>query len=157
MAPAAGGWRPVSGGSHTVESRDAGPGCNRAPAVLQWRPVKAKLRVWVVFGKRLKFGDGRARLLELIGEHGSLRKAAGELGMSYRNAWGYLRELEKAAGFKLVERAPEGSSRSGMRLTASGRDFLACYRKFQRSLDEAASRQFDRTFKGKIFGSRRVG
>jgi hypothetical protein len=28
--------------------------------------VKPKLRVWVVFGKRLKFGAGRAWLLELI-------------------------------------------------------------------------------------------
>lgn len=117
--------------------------------------MKPKLRVWVVFGKRLKFGDGRAHLLELIDERGSLRQAAAELGMSYRNAWGYLRELEKAAGFELVERAPEGSSRSGMRLTASGRDFLACYRKFQRSLDGAAARHFDRAFKGKVFRSSR--
>ncbi len=116
--------------------------------------MKPKLRVWVVFGKRLKFGDGRARLLELIGEHGSLRKAAAELGMSYRNAWGYLRELEKAAGFKLVERAPEGTSRSGMRLTAKGRDFLMRYRKFQRGLDDAATRHFERAFEGSAFRSR---
>jgi molybdate transport repressor ModE-like protein len=74
--------------------------------------------------------------------------------MSYRNAWGYLQELEKAAGFKLVERAPDGTLRSGMRVTASGREFLACYRKFQRSLDEAAARQFDRAFGGKTFGRR---
>ena len=84
--------------------------------------MKPKLRVWVVFGKQLKgkqlkFGDGRARLLELIDERGSLRQAAAELRMSYRNAWGYLRELEKAAGFKFVERAPGGNPRSGMRLT----------------------------------------
>ena len=73
--------------------------------------MKPKLRVWVIFGKQLKgkqlkFGDGRARLLELIDERGSLRQAAGELRMSYRNAWGYLRELEKAAGFKFVNARP---------------------------------------------------
>src|SRR5678815_4941639 len=87
--------------------------------------MKPKLRVWVLFGKQLKFGDGRARLLELIDERGSLRQAAAELRMSYRNAWGYLRELEKAAGFKFVERAPGGNPRSGMRLTARGSEFLA--------------------------------
>lgn len=108
--------------------------------------MEPKLRVWVVFGRRLKFGDGRARLLELIGEHGSLRRAAAELGMSYRNAWGYLRELEKAAGFTLVERAPEGTSRSGMRLTERGHDFVVRYRKFQRALDAAAVRHFARAF-----------
>jgi len=116
--------------------------------------VKPKLRVWVVFGKRLKFGDGRAQLLQLIDERGSLRQAAAEFDMSYRNAWGYLRELEQAAGFKFVERAPGGSPQSGMRLTAAGREFLACYWKFQRGLDRAAARQFERAFKGKVFRSR---
>jgi len=64
--------------------------------------MKPKLRVWVTFGEHLKFGDGRAQLLELIEERGSLKKAAQELEMSYRNAWGYLRDLEEAAGFKFV-------------------------------------------------------
>ncbi len=71
--------------------------------------------------------------------------------MSYRNAWGYLRELEKAAGFKFVERSSGGNRRQGMQLTAPGREFLACYRKFQRGLDAAAQRQFERSFRGKAF------
>ncbi len=118
--------------------------------MLQCQSVKPKLRVWVVFGS-LKFGEGRARLLELIDERGSLRQAAAEFDMSYRNAWGYLRELEQAAGFELVARSPEGTLRSGMRLTPRGREFLACYRKFQRSLDTAATRHFARAFSGKAF------
>jgi molybdate transport system regulatory protein len=123
--------------------------------VLQYRAVEAKLRVWIVFGKRLKLGDGRARLLELIDERGSLRQAAAAFGMSYRNAWGYLRELEKAAGFTLIERAPGGTLRSGMRLTPEGREFVACYRTFQRRLDRAAARHFDRAFKGRVFRPRK--
>ena len=66
-----------------------------------------RLKVWVVFGTSTKFGDGRAELLRLVDRHGSLQRAVGELGMSYRSAWGYLQELERAAGFKLVER-PRG-------------------------------------------------
>ena len=116
--------------------------------------MKPKLRVWVVFGKQLKFGDGRARLLELIDERGSLRQAAAELDMSYRNAWGYLRELEKAAGFKFVERGPAGNPRSGMRLTARGREFLTRYWKFQRGLDQAAARAFQRSFEDSAITSR---
>jgi molybdate transport system regulatory protein len=110
--------------------------------------MKPKLRVWVVFGRQLKFGDGRARLLELIDQRGSLRQAAAELKMSYRNAWGYLRELEAAAGFKFVERAPDGNPRSGMRLTARGSEFLARYGKFQRGLERTAARHFERAFQG---------
>lgn len=108
--------------------------------------MKPKVKVWVTFGE-LKFGDGRARLLEAIDEEGSLRKAAEAFEMSYRNAWGYLRELERAAGFKFVERAPGAGPQSGMRLTEAGRLFLRRYRKFRSGLDETVVRHFERSFK----------
>lgn len=110
--------------------------------------MKPKLKVWVTFGDRLKFGDGRARLLERIEARGSLRKAAEEFEMSYRHAWGYLRELERAAGFKFVERAPGGGRRSGMRLTRAGKRFLARYRRFRGGLEAAVARRFRRSFRG---------
>jgi molybdate transport system regulatory protein len=108
--------------------------------------MKPKLKVWVTFGE-LKFGDGRAQLLEAIDEQGSLRKAAESFEMSYRNAWGYLRELERAAGFKFVERAPGGGPQSGMRLTEAARTFLRRYRKFRSGLDATVARHFERSFK----------
>src|SRR5260370_25295647 len=86
--------------------------------------MKPKLRVWVTFGDDLKFGDGRARLLEAIEQRGSLKKAAEAFERSYRNAWGYLRQLEHAAGIKFVELAPGGGPESGMRLTDAGKPFL---------------------------------
>ena len=108
--------------------------------------MRPKARVWITFGEDVKFGDGRARLLELIEERGSLSKAAEEFEMSYRNAWGYLQDLERAAGFQFVERAPGGGPRSGMRLTADGRRFLERYRKFRAGLDATIDRQFTRAF-----------
>ncbi len=109
--------------------------------------MKPRVKVWVTFGDDLKFGDGRARLLEAIEKRGSLRKAADEFEMSYRNAWGYLRELEAAAGFKFVERAPGGGPQSGMRLTRAGKQFLERYRKFRNGLDGAMKRHFERSFR----------
>ena len=108
--------------------------------------MKAKLRVWITFGDDLKFGDGRARLLELIDERGSLSKAAGELEMSYRNAWGYLQDLERAAGFKVVERLPGRGPRGGMRLTADGRRFLTRYRTLRAAVDGTMTRRFAALF-----------
>jgi len=108
--------------------------------------MKPKLRVWVTFGDDLKFGAGRARLLEAIEQRGSLKKAAEAFEMSYRNAWGYLQELERAAGFKFVERAPGRGPRSGMRLTARGKRFLERYRKFRGALEGTVDRQFTRVF-----------
>lgn len=108
--------------------------------------MKPKVKVWVAFNDELKFGEGRARLLELIDERGSLQKAAEEFRMSYRNAWGYLGELERAAGFKFVERAPGGGPRSGMRLTKEAKRFLGHYRKFHQSLERAMERCFAQAF-----------
>ena len=109
--------------------------------------MKPKLRVWVTFGEDLKFGDGRARLLEAIEERGSLKQAAKAFEMSYRNAWGYLRELEQAAGFKFVERVAGGGPESGMRLTDAGKGFLRRYRTFRGALENSMKRDFDRIFK----------
>jgi molybdate transport system regulatory protein len=109
--------------------------------------MQARLKVWVVFNDRVKFGDGRADLLDLVDELGSLKKAVARIGMSYRNAWGYLRELEDAAGFKLLERTPGGGPEGGTQLTAKGRLFLARYRRFRQGLDEVVQQYFERSFR----------
>jgi molybdate transport system regulatory protein len=108
--------------------------------------MKARAKVWIVFGDGVKFGDGRAQLLELIRERGSIKQAVGEFGMSYRNAWGYLRELEQAAGFKLLERVPGGGRRGGTRLTRQGEQFLHRYQRFRLGVDTVIERQFARAF-----------
>jgi len=118
----------------------------REPSPVRSARMKPKLRVWIVFDERVKFGDGRAQLLELIDALGSIQQAVGRLNMSYRNAWGYLRELEKSAGFKFLERRPGAGPRGGARLTKQGRAFLAQYRRFRRALDPMVERRFRRTF-----------
>ena len=109
--------------------------------------MRPKVKVWVVFGKRTKFGDGRAQLLALIGELGSIHKAVARFGMSYRTAWGYLRELEQAAGFKLLEPGARGGRRGGTRLTKRAQRFLAQYWRFREGLDEVVARRFRIAFK----------
>jgi molybdate transport system regulatory protein len=109
--------------------------------------LRPRVKVWVVFAGQTKLGDGRARLFELVDELGSIRKAVGQMGMSYRAAWGYIRELEAAAGFKFLTRKPGGGGTGGARLTKEGRAFLARYRRFRSSLDQLAQRRFARAFR----------
>jgi molybdate transport system regulatory protein len=109
--------------------------------------VKPRLKVWVVFADRVKFGDGRARLLELVDELGSLKQALAQIGMSYRHGWGYFRELERASGLRLLERRPGAGPRGGMRLTAEGRQLVTRYRRFRTGLDRTVERQFKSVFK----------
>ena len=107
--------------------------------------LRPRVKVWVVVAEGVKFGDGRAELLEAIAELGSLQKAVARFGMSYRSAWGYFRELERAAGMTLLERSPGPGG--GTRLTPEGREFLRRYRRFRRGLDAIVDRQFSRSFR----------
>jgi molybdenum-dependent DNA-binding transcriptional regulator ModE len=49
-------------------------------------PLRPRVKVWVVFAGQTKLGDGRAWLFQLVDELGSIRKAVGQMGMSYRAA-----------------------------------------------------------------------
>ena len=53
------------------------------------------------------------QLLELVAETGSIRKAAAELGMSYRKAWLLLQALKETFGTPLVETASGGRRGAG--------------------------------------------
>jgi molybdate transport system regulatory protein len=119
--------------------------------------VKPRVKVWVVFGDHLKFGEGRARLLAAIDEAGSLKQAVEQFGMSYRNAWGYLRELEAAAGFKFLERAPGGRPGGGMRLTPRGRQFVAQFWEFRGAVETVSRRRFPRAFRAGTGAARDPG
>lgn len=118
--------------------------------------MKAKLKVWVLFNDKVKFGQGRAALLRVIDELGSIKQAVERFEMSYRNAWGYLRDLERAAGFRLLDRKPGGSRAAGTRLTPKGREFLDRYDRFERDLERSMARCFDRVFPEAAKPARRV-
>jgi molybdate transport system regulatory protein len=46
-----------------------------------------KFRCWIDIDGERFFGPGRAELLQLIDETGSISKAAKAMGMSYKKAW----------------------------------------------------------------------
>jgi molybdate transport system regulatory protein len=108
---------------------------------------RPRIKLWVVFGDRVKFGEGRAELLEAVERLGSFKKAVERMGMSYRAAWGYFRELERAAGTSLLERHPGGGPAGGTRLTPAGRRFVRQYRRFSGGLEALVERHFQRSFR----------
>ena len=110
-------------------------------------PGSPKLRLWIVYGDRIKFGFGRAEILRLVDEKGSISAAAAELGMSYRNLWGYFRELEEASGAKLLVRQRGSGPEAGTHLSSAGRAFVDRYCQFHRAIDAAVIREFTRIYK----------
>src|SRR5919107_4154398 len=105
--------------------------------------VKAKF--WLTLGPQTLFGDGKAELLDAVDRLGSLRSAAQSMGMSYRHAWGLLREMDAASGFPFLEHSGSGP-RTRLRLTPEGRRFTEAYRRFRDPLDRLVLARFRRVF-----------
>ena len=70
------------------------------------------------------FGPGPVDLLERVGELGSLRAAAMEMGMAYTKATRLVRDAERAFGFSLTERTVGGTGGGGSRLTPEALDLI---------------------------------
>jgi molybdate transport system regulatory protein len=101
----------------------------------------ARLTIRIDFDDGSGLGPGKVRLLELVDATGSIRKAAAEIGMSYRKAWLLLQALKKTFGVALVEAASGGRSGGGTSLTPAGREVVARYRNLERSAARAAARE----------------
>ncbi|MGI6558837.1 MAG: winged helix-turn-helix domain-containing protein [Limnochordia bacterium] len=105
-------------------------------------------KVWLTQDGKALMGSGRAKLLMRIEEYESISKAAESLNMSYRAAWGKIREAEERLGFPLIETQVGGVSGGGTRLTEEGHRFLNRYLEFQRRVDAEARRLFAEIFAG---------
>lgn len=89
------------------------------------------------------FGRGIELLLTGIEQHGSLNRAAKELGMAYSKAWRILRQAEEEMGMQLIDR--DGAH--GSTLTGQGQAFLDHYREMLTAAQAAAQAVFDKYYK----------
>lgn len=76
----------------------------------------------------LRFGPGKARLLELIRDEGSISAAGRAMGMSYRRAWSLVEEMNAAFAAPLVVALRGGAKGGGAEVTEAGLSVLAAYR-----------------------------
>jgi len=91
---------------------------------------------------RLVMSDYRMRLLELVAESGSLAHAATQLKLSYRRAWGKVKELEENLGVPLVHSEVGGAGGGHTALTPEGAALVAAYRRFQQRVSREAEAAF---------------
>lgn len=92
-------------------------------------------------------GDTRIRLLEAIGQHGSISQAAKHVPLSYKAAWDAVDAMNNLSDKPLVERSTGGRQGGGTRLTDHGRKLVALYRAIelesQAALDRLVARMDD--------------
>jgi molybdate transport system regulatory protein len=98
-----------------------------------------RLSIRIDFEGSESFGPGKARLLELIDEHGSIRSAAAAMNMSYRHAWLLLQAVEDTFGAPVISTATGGAKGGGAKLTELGRGLLARYRAIESQAAKATA------------------
>jgi molybdate transport system regulatory protein len=91
----------------------------------------ARVSLRLGFSGEQALGPGKVRILELIGETGSISAAGRAMKMSYRRAWMLVDELNRMFRDPLVEARPGGVHGGGARLTEAGSDVVRRYREIE--------------------------
>jgi molybdate transport system regulatory protein len=90
-----------------------------------------RLRVRVTCGKDVAIGPGKAELLALVDETGSISEAARRMEMSYMRAWTLIQTMNQCFKEPLVASARGGKRGGGATLTATGRRALQLYQEME--------------------------
>ncbi|MCY4393470.1 MAG: LysR family transcriptional regulator [Chloroflexi bacterium] len=106
-------------------------------------PSAPHQKLWVETDGQLVMSDYRVRLLELVGETGSLADAASALGLSYRRAWGKVKEIEANLGRSLVRSEVGGAGGGRTALTPEAEELVAAYRRFQERVEQDIEGAYD--------------
>lgn len=101
-------------------------------------PLALSVRVRIHRGEEIALGPGKADLLRALVETGSIRAAAGRLGLSYMRAWTLIRLMNDCFGAPLVVSVRGGKEGGGARVTELGRTLLRCYSALAEAAAQAA-------------------
>lgn len=89
------------------------------------RELGYSLKVIMPCGTR--FGPGKAELMTLIKETGSISSAAKAMKMSYPRASRLVGEINKMFGGPIIETFQGGAQKGGAKLTERGHEILGAY------------------------------
>ena len=104
-------------------------------------PTVARLTIRIDLSTHGAIGPGKVKLLELVGESGSISAAGRAMGMSYRRAWTLISELNQSFRSPVVETQLGGVRGGGAVLTDLGHDVIACYRAVERAAAKVSAPQ----------------
>jgi molybdate transport system regulatory protein len=99
----------------------------------------AKLTLRIDLADHGAIGPGKIRLLELVGESGSISAAGRAMKMSYRRAWTLIDELNRCFRQPVVATEIGGTRGGGAMLTDAGHDLIARYRAIERASMKASA------------------
>lgn len=102
-----------------------------------------RIRCWIDIDGVRFFGPGRAELLSLIDQSGSIVKAAKSMGMSYKKAWDMVDEMNTRGKKPFVVARKGGDKGGGSELTDTARRMLSRYNKLMNKLNAIVEKNTD--------------
>lgn len=94
--------------------------------------IRIDYKIWMSSCDGLEImDDGKWKLLIAIQEEGSLAAAACKCAISYRKAWGDLKNAEAFLGFQIIEKHRGGKDGGTTALTPDGKLLITAYKKFR--------------------------
>ena len=100
-----------------------------------------RLRLWIDVNGEKFFGPGRAELLSLIDETGSIASAAKSMGMSYKKAWAMVDEMNAKAQTPYVVAQKGGQKGGGTALTPAGKSVVSAYEKIIQRINNVLDKE----------------
>lgn len=104
--------------------------------------MEVRYKIWLEENGDQVFGEGLFLLLARTQQTGSLHRAALDMNMSYRYAWGKIKKAEKRLGRKLLTTQTGGEGGGGARLTPLAEDLVNRYRAFNKEVQASILRLF---------------
>jgi molybdate transport system regulatory protein len=95
--------------------------------------ISLQPRFRVICGREIAFGPGKAELLQLVAETGSIGKAASSMNMSYMRAWSLIRTMNACFKKPVITALRGGRKHGGAELTETGRRVLESYRRMEKA------------------------
>lgn len=117
-----------------------------------YEKLKLNYKIWVETDSHVSIlGEGKWKLLKAIKETGSLKAAVESMGLTYRQTWTKLKNIEEKLGFPIIEKTRGGAEGGQTTLTPQGEKIVEFFDKvyhefepsvksiFQQLLDELNS------------------
>ncbi len=108
-----------------------------------YQKLKLNYKIWVETDAHVSiFGEGKWKLLKAIKETGSLRAAVENQGLSYRQTWSKLKNIEEKLGFPIIEKTRGGAQGGQTKLTTQGEKIVDFFDKVYNEFEPSVKKIF---------------
>lgn len=103
------------------------------------------IHIWINEGNNAFLGPGKINLLENIIKRGSIKNAAKEMRMAYRQAWQLVENMNKLAKEPLVEKIIGGKGGGGAKVTKAGENAIQIFHKLEDKIQVFLDKELETT------------